>query len=202
MTEAEWLNGTDPESMLLFLQNSGRASDRRLRLFACACCREMWEYLSDERSRQVVEIAERMADGRATQEELTAAKASAETAQAEAEVVANNAMRAMNYSDFNWYAHENAKRFAARAAVHIATDPVWESVAAVVENSINIASTLCTSYLEAGWWGWDKPMAKAEHDASVTAARKFKCVLIREVFGTLPFRPVTIDPVCREGLTC
>jgi hypothetical protein len=37
MTEAEWLAATDPRPMLDFLR--GKASDRRLRLFACACCR-------------------------------------------------------------------------------------------------------------------------------------------------------------------
>src|SRR5579871_2951415 len=36
MTEKEWLAFTDPTPMLAFLY--GRVSDRKLRLFACACC--------------------------------------------------------------------------------------------------------------------------------------------------------------------
>ena len=37
MTEAEWESSTDPAAMLSFIK--GRASDRKLRLFAVGCCR-------------------------------------------------------------------------------------------------------------------------------------------------------------------
>jgi hypothetical protein len=49
MTEAEWLGCTDPTLMFQFLQE--RASDRKLRLFALACCRRIFHLLGDERAR-------------------------------------------------------------------------------------------------------------------------------------------------------
>jgi hypothetical protein len=61
VTEAEWRAATDPQKMLNFLR--GRASERKLRLFAVACCRHVWPLLRDQRSRTSVEISERFADG-------------------------------------------------------------------------------------------------------------------------------------------
>ncbi len=69
MTEHEWLTSTDPAAMLQLLSLSNPAfpalkliSDRKLRLFACACCRQVW-HLLDADSRRAVEVAERYADG-------------------------------------------------------------------------------------------------------------------------------------------
>ena len=59
MNEREWQRATDPRPMVEHLR--GRASDRKLRLFVCACCREVWDSLTYRRSRQAVETAERYA---------------------------------------------------------------------------------------------------------------------------------------------
>jgi len=62
MTETEWLTSTDPAAMLRLFDyqirpvSSGhmgessrfRVSDRKLRLFACACCRQVWHLLTDD----------------------------------------------------------------------------------------------------------------------------------------------------------
>jgi len=67
MTEAEWLACTDPQEMLNF--SRGKVSPRKLRLFAAACCRRIWPLLKDRRCRRAVEVSERLADGRASEEE-------------------------------------------------------------------------------------------------------------------------------------
>lgn len=73
MTQAEWLAATDPVKMLVAVLALGKATPRKLRLFACACCRCVEHLLTDERSRRAIDVAERLADGQATEEErLTA----------------------------------------------------------------------------------------------------------------------------------
>jgi hypothetical protein len=78
MTEAEWLACTDPGRMLAYLR--GRASQRKLRLFACACVHRIAHLVSDPRSRAALEIGELHADGLAEQGELTTARREAEAA--------------------------------------------------------------------------------------------------------------------------
>src|SRR5262245_13272751 len=61
MTEAEWLACTDPERMLDFV--TGKASARKLRFYACAYCRQIWQLLIDRHIRRAVEVAEGYAEG-------------------------------------------------------------------------------------------------------------------------------------------
>jgi hypothetical protein len=71
MTEAEWGAAVDPQAMLRVLR--GRGSDRKLRLFAAACCRLVWDDLPFEECRVAVQLGERYADGLATAAELGSA---------------------------------------------------------------------------------------------------------------------------------
>lgn len=81
MTEQEWLASKDTQAMLRWWATEMpmvvSPSDRKLRLFACACVRQVWNDFTDPRSREVVEVAERFADGDAMAEEMAAASTAA-----------------------------------------------------------------------------------------------------------------------------
>jgi hypothetical protein len=71
MTEEEWLSATNPPPMLGFLR--GKVSDRKLRLFACACCRRIWDLYLHHDSFRSIEVGEKFADGEATNKDLRTA---------------------------------------------------------------------------------------------------------------------------------
>ncbi len=79
MTEAEWLTCRSPGTMLAHLCDHGGAARRKegrrkLRLFACACCRLVWDRLTEDRDRQIVRLSEDFADGKGAPEELWQAR--------------------------------------------------------------------------------------------------------------------------------
>lgn len=125
MTEAEWQLSQDPAHMLVRL--GANASERKLRLFAAACCRGVWHLLPDARSRRAVEAAERRAEGAADAAELEVAR-----------VEARRAARAADR--FRFGAEEMAE-----AAAHS------EARAAAAATA---RYTAITATQQAGW-GWD-----------------------------------------------
>ena len=108
-----WDQCDRPDWMLWALETMDYSDDSKLRKCACRFVREVWELLTDERSRNAVEVAERYADGNATDEELSAARDAASAAAGGAA----------------WAAARTAAWAAAR-------DAVWAAVASVKQADI------------------------------------------------------------------
>jgi len=68
MSEDDWLRSADPGAMLSFIGFA--AEERKLRLFASACCRRVTKYVSDDKVRAAIEASERYADGLISRQEL------------------------------------------------------------------------------------------------------------------------------------
>lgn len=110
LCEEHWLRAGDPEQMVTFLGERG--SLRRWRLFACACCWRILPLLTDERSRNAVSVAERLAEGLAKPREVEAAREDAEVAVVEARLELHPALAAL--------AAANALAMPRRAYAHAA----------------------------------------------------------------------------------
>jgi hypothetical protein len=76
MNEKHWLTRAGPHKMLEFLGK--QASERKLRLLTCACCRRGWHLFPDERVQRVIEAAEQFADGLLSTAELNAVRQAAD----------------------------------------------------------------------------------------------------------------------------
>jgi hypothetical protein len=72
MSESDWLACRDPRGLIMGHGPMwNKVSPRKMRLFACGCCRLIWPSLVDERCRRAVEVGERLADDRAGPEEVS-----------------------------------------------------------------------------------------------------------------------------------
>lgn len=162
MTEADWLTCDDPEPMLAHLGPT--VSERKLRLFICACCRRLRSWLRDERSQHALEVAERYADGGSSVKELAATRSAAEK-------VAWNGL---------WYIRWYRPGREAVAARHCVKE--GSPVAAGV---IAYATVLEDARAAMPWviiWAEALSIKRAE-----------QACLLRDLFGN-PFRPASVDP--------
>ncbi len=172
MSESEWLNSTQLEALLTCLRRSGRASERKVRLFAAACCRRVCHLLG-QTGTDAVEAAERYADGLLGREELRRVKAA--TVQAH---------RAAGYG--------SARTIAMNAVVRALWEPSKMPAARRVKIAIgeaNVAAAWATR-------AWTRAVTRTHREAKGlrAEARQGQCQLLRDIFGPLPVRPLPPVP--------
>jgi hypothetical protein len=162
MTETDWTTSAKPIPMLRFLRD--RASDRKLRLFAVACCRRIRDLLPDDRCRSALETAERFADG-------------------EASLVALQEARRQAIFSYDSYPDYESDRFTGResAAAAIAGACWTESPGQFLGLRDVVGNCYGLGRLSTGW----------RNGGRIEWIRQ--CRDIRDVFGN-PFRTLTLVP--------
>src|SRR5262245_12424980 len=164
MIEQEWLDCQDIRKLLEYLV--GRTSNRKVRLFGCACCRKIWHLLVDERSKKAVRVAERYADDLATEQEIEVARREMAACRTE------TALRPGSPPVDSW-------AFTAAEAVLFDT-PFWNPGAAS-----RGAFTAAWTAAEAAW--------RANGEAGPEPEARRQLPLFRDIFEN-PYRPGWADP--------
>jgi hypothetical protein len=209
MTEQEWSAATEPRRMLALLD--GCVSERKLYLFAAACCRRVEHLFRDERSQRALEMAERHADGLAVEAELRAAR---EEAQAAVEQWRQGDTRRTQADVAVLWARQaaawairrpvHAPRWAGRAAAlaEVAAERgaaqaqlvgAWGRGLALVPEEL-VPATWQALALPT-WWAvrMDEAESRKLLDIRHAAQRQEQCRLLREIVGN-PFRSVEVEP--------
>jgi hypothetical protein len=78
MTDQEDMKSPSVRDMIDSWLPDTAPSDRKMRLWACAMCRQFWNMIPDTRSRAVILVAEQFADGLADRQQLGEARRAAE----------------------------------------------------------------------------------------------------------------------------
>jgi hypothetical protein len=201
MTENEWLGCLEPGPMLNFL--CGRVSQRKLCLFAVACCERIAELLADARSRSAVAALRRFADGRADREEMG-------REQRDAGRAANSAIRAAFLAAVGAEALDRVDMrpilstgpsllpglvevvgptLASAAEVAVAKDAAVNAAWAA-EQATRCALSPARDKLAAGRFTADHAARAAGEKGAECLAQ---CRLLRDIVGN-PFRAAVLDP--------
>jgi hypothetical protein len=174
MNETEWwLSCTDPTQLLEALRTSGKASGRKLRLFAAACVRPHWGLLVDPRSRDAVELSEQVADGVRTPEDLATAYRAA-------------------WAALPLLPDRNALVRAARATGRTVQQDAYEAGCYTTNEIVELHAELSEEDASA-----DGEKERLYWAGKGAAQGRLAC-LLREIFGPLPFRSVAIAPFLLE----
>jgi hypothetical protein len=174
ITEEAWLALGDPVRMLQCLPQ--RSSKRKWRLFACACCRRIWERLPDKHCREAVAVAERFADGEVDDEAREAALSRAKDA---AERFGNGLHQALG--------NHAAARSAVRACMKNAGDALHGAAQ---------AAECAARHKAAVAYGARSPSPEGPISLSqrMEAEQKEQRAIVLDLVGPLPFRPRAADP--------
>ncbi len=174
MTEPEWVACQDPEKMLLFIRD--KVSDRKMRLFALACCQRIWDRITDPRSRAAVEFAERFVEVGVVRRKGRPA-------------VAKAASQACREADDASYQSRNQPGCAAR----MATGNALHAALATVEGDAWFAAHLASGFAAnviALEWARDNNVSQPVFDpAAKEPELREQVPLFRDIFPN-PFRPL------------
>jgi hypothetical protein len=177
--ETEWFACADPRPMLAFLRSKGR--DRKLRLFACACCLRTEQFLTDEQNRHAIDVVEQFWDGKVVHKVY----ATAEIAAADSVAALRRAVAA-NQSASGSSNSQGVKLLSYQFAAEAVLGCFGKSFVDVAAECRGALRGFQTADIE------DDDESRKQGESIEAAELVVQAALIRDIFGN-PFRPVNVD---------
>lgn len=194
MTEEEWLACGDPTLMLEFVGK--QASERKLRLFAVACCREVEQLITDDRSLRAIEVAEKFADGGADAAALLAAANAANEASYPITPMPSGLGVALWAAHLTAYAAHTANAYLVPPARVRPTYGGYDRQAFATPESFVCMVSIFVAQALSATSGLQPEGIDSER--LLDAIYQRHAALVREIFGN-PFRPVAFDAAWRTS---
>jgi hypothetical protein len=183
MTEQEWLGNPNLWAMLYYVNDLD--NERRLRLFAYACCSRIRHLLSDNRLLEALHAVEQRAEGKYGDIEL--------------EQVRSEANKAVDAIEAGLYGPDgvlHANDISSSAcAVLCASNSSFAPTKQYPHYSSPIGSVVF--YVQSALVApvWNATQDRKKTDEASEAEAQLQVAILRDIFGN-PFCPVSLDPTC------
>ena len=168
MTEKEWLASNNLGEMVYFLPTQ---NERKWLLFAVSCCECIRNLLHDSRSRNALDLVERIADAKSSHNELVAAHDAACTALADS--------------------RPERKMHPVEDIARVIAIPTLDAKGRAQATAGWVSSVVGESAWKAAS-GQNRRYQKKMREAAWRDESVKQCNLLRDIIGN-PFRPVTLD---------
>jgi hypothetical protein len=176
--EEIWFSGTELRATISFLK--GKSHERKLKLFACACCRRINHLLIDDRSKRAIDVVEQFHEGRVTRQIYDNAFQSAQDAYMALSRDVANDEATPGLSAYRSILRIS-RMFAAQSVMLCFGDGYWE-----------VTQVCCGALRGQGTSDVDESESRSAGEKIEANEQSAQVGLLHDIFGN-PFHPIAID---------
>jgi hypothetical protein len=190
MTESDWLACRDPQLMVQHLKGA-KTTDRKMRLFVCACCRRLWSHCPSEHIGRLIELGVKLAAGLTTDAVLRSELRKLPHGLDGGIVIA--LMYLITPDKYDWPTAANSAAWVLRNSWR---DYVRGGIYMTVRDDPGVHKDMKTALVTSEYGA--RPAIGQILDAAWAKEGQSQAQLLRDIVGN-PFRAKVLNPACRTS---